>query len=275
MLVGCTKAHENNQEQNENNKIYYTTTDGQKLIPYNTEYARFGAMLTSNTYENGQGTLVFDDAVTFIGKEVFYKCSNLKSIIIPNSVTSIKDYAFENCSNLASITIGNNITSVNGNAFSGFKNFKCKFASEDERCIIIDGTLNSFASAGLTEYTIPNNVTSIGEFAFYSCSNLMRVTIPDSVTSIGYHAFQFCSSLETITIPENVVKLGEYAFARCEKLTNVYCKPTTPPTGGEYLFIHNAPERKIYVPTKSVSAYQTASYWSDYANQIEAYNFGN
>ena len=59
----------------------------------------------------------------------------------------------------------------------------------------------SFAGFGGTSITIPNSVTSIGEYAFYSCTSLTSITIPDSVTSIGGSAFLGCSSLESITIP--------------------------------------------------------------------------
>ena len=37
----------------------------------------------------------------------------------------------------------------------------------------------------ITSFVIPDDVTSIGDGAFYGCSNLTSVTIPDSVTSIG------------------------------------------------------------------------------------------
>ncbi len=43
--------------------------------------------------------------------------------------------------------------------------------------------------------TIPNSVTSIGDYAFYECDRLTLVTIPDSVTSIGYSVFSSYSSL--------------------------------------------------------------------------------
>jgi hypothetical protein len=53
----------------------------------------------------------------------------------------------------------------------------------------------------------------------------------------------------------------------------VYCKPTTPPSGDEYMFNDNASGRKIYVPRGSVNAYKNAEYWSDYADDIVGYDF--
>src|SRR5690349_15059124 len=49
-------------------------------------------------------------------------------------------------------------------------------------------------------YTIPNSVTSIGDYAFWACTNLTSVTIPNSVTSIGSEAFHGCTSLSAITV---------------------------------------------------------------------------
>ena len=112
--------------------------------------------------------------------------------------------------------------------------------------------LNSFAPTGITEYTIPDSVTWIGEFAFNKCSNLTSVTIPDSVTWIGYGVFLGCSSL-----------------------IDVYCMATTPPGLSSYAFYSNASGRKIYVPIESVSVYKSASGWKDYASSIVGYDFDN
>jgi hypothetical protein len=130
-----------------------------------------------------------------------------------------------------------------------------------------------WACFSLTNVIIPNSVTSIGNQAFEYCSSLTSVTIPDSVTSIGDLAFYYCTSLTSVTIPNSVTSIGDQAFFYCDSLKEVYCKPTTPPSGGWDMFDYNASGRKIYVPTASVSKYQTASYWSDYASDIVGYNF--
>ncbi len=67
---------------------------------------------------------------------------------------------------------------------------------------------------------IGNNVTSIGDYAFYNCVSLTSVTIPNSVTSIGEYAFGECSSLTSMTIPNSVTSIGNYAFRGCSALTS-------------------------------------------------------
>ena len=119
--------------------------------------------------------------------------------------------------------------------------------------LIVDGELNAFAiGCGAMKYTIPNSVTEIGYYAFYYCTSLASITIPDSVTSIGNCAFYDCASLK-----------------------DVYCQPTTPPTGGYHMFSYYDSEFniipigcKIYVPIGSGTAYKTAEYWSSYAADI-------
>ena len=200
----------------------------------------------------------------------------MDSVTIPDSVTAIGNYVFALCSSITSVTIPDSVTTIGYNAFcicSNLQEFKSKFASEDGRCLIVDGTLNAFAPAGLTEYTIPDSVTSIGISAFYDCSSLTSVTIPDSVTSIGYEAFRSCKSLTSITIPDSVTTIGSSVFSGCNSLTSVYCKATTPPAGGYGMFYDNASGFKIYVPIESVEAYKSAEWWSDYKSYIEGYNF--
>ena len=69
--------------------------------------------------------------------------------------------------------------------------------------------------------TLPDGLTSIGNYAFDGCYKMTSVTIPNSVTSIGKCAFYNCYGLTSITIPNSVTSIGGSAFDGCSSLTSV------------------------------------------------------
>ena len=122
--------------------------------------------------------------------------------------------------------------------------------------------ISSYCSS-LTSITIPNSVTSIGDFAFYLCSSLTSVTIPNSVTSIKDNTFSGCSSLTSVTIPNSVTWIGDAAFAKCGNLENVYCYAEIFYHIGIDIFKDSYIEyATLHVPSSAISYYQTTGPWS-------------
>ena len=274
------------------NEIWYTSTNNLELLPTSTKMHIFGANLTSNIYKDGKGVLTFDGIVDKIGDGAFQGCMTLASITIPDSVNEIGDGAFHSCVSLTGITIPEGVTEIGNDAFAKcyftaekFINnssldsadngywgaWVCEIIQDDGLCI--DGSTAVYCRPNATSVTIPDSVTEIGSAAFLGCVTLTSVTIPEGVTEIGSQAFSVCTSLTSVTIPASVTSVSYLAFAYCSSLKEVYCKPTTPPAGGDLMFNNNASGRKIYVPTKSVDAYKSVECWSYYADYIEGYDF--
>ncbi len=182
-------------------------------------------------YSNRKGIKIIDikNGVTTIGDYAFYNCSSLISITIPNSVIRIGDRAFYNCASLQSIAIPNSVTSIGNGAFYGcditsinIPNsvitigynafFRCNSLTRinvdihNKAYSSVDGVLFNKSKTELVcypagtagTYTIPNNVTTIGDAAFSERYRLTSVTIPDSVTKIGYGSFDRCYGLTDV-----------------------------------------------------------------------------
>ena len=206
--------------------------------------------LTSVTIPNsvtsiGEGTfegcssltsLTIPNSVTSIENRTFFECASLTSMAIPNSVTSIGEEAFYGCDNLTSVIIPNSVTSIGFSAFSECYDLNSVHISDLAAwCNIEFGTCDSNPLAGtypneaklflngeeIKDLTIPNSVTSIGNYAFRQYRNLTSVTIPNSVTSIGVEAFYNCEGLTSLTIPNSVTSIGEGAFEGCSSLTSL------------------------------------------------------
>ncbi len=73
----------------------------------------------------------------------------------------------------------------------------------------------------ITDITIPDYVTSIGNRAFLDCNRLTYIKIGSGVKSIGSYAFGQCSGITSITIPDSVTIIKDSAFINCKSLMNV------------------------------------------------------
>ncbi len=94
--------------------------------------------------------------------------------------------------------------------------------------VILPGSITSIGAyafescTNLESIVIPESVASIGHGAFSGCRNLKSIKLPSKVTYIPLHAFAACESLESITFSASVTGVGQWAFVGCKALTDIY-----------------------------------------------------
>ncbi|MCR5361124.1 MAG: leucine-rich repeat domain-containing protein [Bacteroidales bacterium] len=187
----------------------------------------------------GLTSVEIPNSVTSIGMVAFYGCTGLTSVEIPNSVTSIGMVAFYGCTGLTSVVIPNSVTEIGSGAFYnvpeiiysgsaegspwGALSVKTEASVESSDFEFADDAktiISKYVGDG-GDVVIPDGVVSIGDYAFYGCTELECVEIPNSVTSIGDGAFYGCVKLDNIKIPNSVTNIEWAAFSGCIGTKNI------------------------------------------------------
>ena len=164
-----------------------------------------------------------------------YKNDNTDSAITEAEVSEYKPY-------ITDVVIGDKVTTLGSSVFSG--------------------------CTKLENIDLPSGVTTISAYTFNGCSSLTNIEFNDKITYMARYAVFNCKSLTNVTIPDSITHIEVGCFRGCSKLSNVTVLATTPPTLGTQVFDGNASDRKFYVPSESVEAYEAATSWSVYANYI-------
>ena len=226
-----------------NQCLFYTSSDGNVVTPNDDA---FNVNILSNTYENGQGIIIFSGELTSIGDYAFSGKSTLTSVALPASLRSIGEDAFKKTS-ISSVVIPASVTSIGNYAFNGCSNLKVLAFAEGSQLETIGD--NAFLSTGITgELTLPASLKSIGDWVF-NATKLTAVTIPASMTSIGNNAFNGCSSLATLTFAEDsqLETIGDYAFYQTG-ITGELTLPASLKVIGSYAFNSTAISGELTLP---------------------------
>lgn len=200
----------------------------------------------------------FGESVTKIGSFSYNK-SSISSIILPNSLTEVGESAFEGCHRVTYLAIGEKLTSgIKLNAFNDlklcsyvsiasnitvgmettiFKNLGADLPTNEGVAFVfgnrvtsipsnltrVDGVTAENKRIRITSVIIGEKVQSIGNKAFYNCTDLVSLLIlSKGLNTIGSDAFFNCSSLISLTIPSTVSVIGDKAFYNCVSLEKLY-----------------------------------------------------
>lgn len=173
--------------------------------------------------------------------------TEITDLVIPEGVSTINKSAFYDCNKLTSVTIGGGVTSIGSCAFASCSNLKkviitdiaswCNILFEDSHSNPLSYAHHLYCNENteISDFTIPNDVSSIGNYSFSDCYGLKSVTIGNSVTSIGNSAFSNCTALTTLTLGNSVASIGNSAFSNCSCITDVII-PNSVISIGNYAF---------------------------------------
>ena len=205
---------------------------------------------------NGIEKIVVPNTVTNVEERAFEDCINLEKIEIPDSVINIGDYVFKDCEKLDNIIIPDTVTKIGQGTYSGctslttaklpnkIVNIPEGMFQDCTSLITIDlpTTItaikqNAFKNTGLTELTLPENITTIENASFDNCTNLAAINFNNNLKTIGNYAFRNNDALTEIIIPDNVSTIGDYAFQDSDILTTAIISDSVT-TIGQYIFAH-------------------------------------
>ena len=147
------------------------------------------------------------------------------------------------------------------------------------------------------ELILPDNLKSIGSYAFYQCNNLLMDKLPDNLKSIGSYAFASCSNITISELPIGITTIEDSVFRSCSKIKEMTCKGNLTKIGSNAFGyssnfsklvlpnVTSVPKLSsanaftstrisggygyIYVPDNLVDSFKSASNWSTYASQIK------
>lgn len=165
------------------------------LIPENVSY------LGKNAFEGctSMESVVFDNSVLSIEEYTFSGCKNLQNVEL-GKVTTICNNVFNGCSKLEKIVIPNSVEELQSSFVdcTSLKDVVIGTGLKSLRTVYWAGVGFGvfYGCTKLSSIKIASKVlTSVDGGCFFNCKSLKKIELPASVTSIGEYTFAGCNEL--------------------------------------------------------------------------------
>ena len=193
-----------------------------------------------NSAFSSEDGVLFQDSGTDGKSLILYPAGKVNSqYTIPDGVEMIDNMAFGDNQYLVNLTIPDSVTEIAAMAFlsqedQGSSQFNycdhlkqinvakgnSAYSSEDgvlfQGCGTEGKNLILYPTAkGDSQYTIPDNVSSVYPCAFINCDGLTSVTFPENFKSLNEVAFVKCTDLSSLTFTGDSVAVNDNPFYDC------------------------------------------------------------
>ena len=111
------------------------------------------------------------------GMDVFFRCTGIEEITVPEGAVDISSSMFAYCSSLKNVELPSTVVNIYDYAF--------------------------YTCAGFEEFTVPEGTQHIGAYAFFKCIGLKKLHLPDSIKELGDGAMGYCAETED-TAPQKL-----------------------------------------------------------------------
>ena len=159
------------------------------------------------SYSGDAANITIPTEVYRIESGVFEDNTSIKSVTIPSSVTEIGDKAFYNCSSLSEVAGGENVYSVGAFCFD-----KTPYLTQSHDEFFTLGKALLWYNGTASQVTLPDGIWSIAPYAFLRCQTIRSFSASDDLSMIGEGAFFECTHLSLVSIPNSVKFIDAYAF---------------------------------------------------------------
>lgn len=171
------------------------------------------------------------EGITSIGDKAFFT-TDLSKLYIPKSVVKFGEGIVDFAENLSEIDIDAENPEYTSEGAIVYNKNKTKLV---------------FVSPGIEgEYTLPENLTSISTFAFYSCTKLTKINLPENLEHIPTGMFAGCSGLKEIHLPSGLKVIDDRAFVGCSGLESINL-PDSLESISTYVFTDSNGLKNIFV----------------------------